>query len=249
MKTRFMCIKSVLLFCLSCIVSLITRGQDAHIATPDPGQISFVNFDPAKDVFTMSGSRISTYDPSVVNGSPYLLPYYVKGTVVFVNGKVYREGLLQFNLASNQLEFLNNGRPLVFAQAVRYFTLVDTTGDTTKTAWFNSGYPEFGMHNQNTFYQVLAIGTRIQLLKFISKHPSEQYQYSSLPKLFYKQSEDLIIYDQQSQEMRYITKSSGSVEKALEKINPKAAQMVQETGKKKLSEDDIIAIVEKFNRL
>jgi hypothetical protein len=249
MKARTSWFRFPFFFCLSFLVSLIARGQDAHIATPDPGQISFVNFDPAKDVFTMSGSRISTIDLSGVNGSPYLLPYYVKGTVVFVNGKVFRDGLLQFNLVSNQLQFLNNGRPLSFAQPVRYFTLVDTTGDTTKTAWFNSGYPQFGMHNQTTFYQVLAIGTRIQLLKYISKHTTEQYQYSTLPKLFFKQTEDLILYDQQSQDMFYITNSAGSVEKALEKINPKSEQVMMGIKKKKLSEDEIIAIVNKVNSL
>lgn len=241
--------KSYYITCIYSMICFMVNAQDVHVSTTDPAQMAVINLDPSKDVFTMSGSRISSSDLSEVKGSPYLFPRYVKGQVVFVNGQTYNDALLQFNLATNQLQFLDSGRPMAFAQQVRSFSLIDTTGGITKSALFNSGYPDFGKHTINTFYQVLAFGSRIQLIKYISKHTSEQYQYSTVPKLFFKTSEDLFVYDQQSQEMRFINYSAASVKKALEKINPQARQLVEATGKKKFTEEEIIALVQKVNEL
>lgn len=249
MKTIFSLGKAACFFVISCMAGTKLSAQDSHLSDPDANQISFVNFDAAKDVFTMSGSRISATGQADIDGSPYLLSSWSKGTVMFVNGKVYRDGLLQLNLASNELQFLNNGKPLVFALPVKGFTLIDTTGNIKKTAWFNSGYPKYGQHNESTFYQVLATGQKVQLLKFISKHTTDQYQYNGTARLYYKTSEDLFVYNTRTQKMQYIGNNEGSVEKVLDAIDPRAHDLVAATGKKKLSEDDIIAIAEKINRL
>ena len=149
MKTRIFLLNRMFLFGLIGVTVSVAHAQDSHLTAPDPAQMSFVNFDPAKDVFTMSGSRISSTDFSEVNGTPNLLPNYIHGTVIFENGKVYRDGLLQLNLVTNQVQFLNNGKPLVFAEPVKSFTLIDTSGGEKKTAWFNSGYPDFGQLHPN----------------------------------------------------------------------------------------------------
>ena len=245
MKPRTLLLNLALLTSIVCMPGSVAHAQDAHLTAPDPAQISFVNFDPAKDVFTMSGSRITSTDFSEVYGTPNFLPNYVHGTVIFENGKVYREGLLQLNLVTNQVQFLYNGKPLVFAEPVKSFTLIDTSGGKTRSAWFNSGYPDYGAHHPNNFYQVLAIGPKVQLLKFISKHTSEQYQNSSLSKVYFKTNEDLFIYDVNSEELHYISNSASSIEKAL---GPAAEALVHEPGKKKLTENEIIQVVEKYNK-
>jgi len=246
MKTFISYIKPIIAVFTSCIIIGKSTAQDAHLTTPDPGQMAFVNFDPSKDVFNLSGARINI-DPSDIAGDPFLLSNWVKGNVSFFNGQYLKEADLKFNLVNNELQFLSDGKALVFAQPVKSFTLVDTAGGVTKRAWFLSGYPEFGMHKTNAFYQVLAIGPKVHLIKFISKHTTEMYQYNVNAKLSYKTVEDLHLYDVKNEKIQFINPTANSVEKGLSDFSSNIHELVKAKGSKKLSENDIIDLVNKVN--
>ena len=238
------------LLALTCCLLIVHKGisQDSHLGTPDPNQMSFVNFDPSKDVFTISAGRVNI-DPADIEGSPFLISGWRKGNVSFYNGKMFKDADLKFNLVKNELQFLKDDKPLLFADAVKAFMILDTADGETRKALFNSGYPSYGMHNTKSFYQVLAMGKNVQLLKYLSKRTAETYEYNVNAKLSYKLTEDLYLYDVKNDKLQFINATANSIEKTLKDIISADVHELVKTKSKKLSENDIVDLINKVNSL
>lgn len=249
MKAVLSSIKSALLLAICISTCICAHSQNVQVTSVDPSQPAFIDFDPNKAIFTLTGSAIKLADQADINGSPYFFNYWTKGTVVFFDGKVHTDSLLRFNLVTNQLQFLSYDKPLLFAGRVASFTLIDTAGKKENTAWFRSGYPAYSFNNHYTFYQVLALGNNVHLLRYIRKQIAEQYQYNVAAKLSYKVNEDLLIYNVQTQSMRYINNKSSKIKKVLKEVNAPVENILSSMNKKKLTEDEIVALVNEINKL
>ena len=88
------------------------------------------------------------------------------GKVFFRNSSDILEAPLIFDLYSNQLYFLKDGRIMEFTQPIKQFTL--TTAKQGSGFLYRAGYPAIHQNTDETFYEVLVDGN-FQLLKCKAK--------------------------------------------------------------------------------
>jgi hypothetical protein len=148
-------------------------------------------------------------------GSPYLCEEWNTGNVTFKNGKKADSFKLRFDAETNTLQFLHKEMTLAFVDPVQEFKFNYNEGNTRKEAFFRSGYPETDKHSTSALYQVLAEGTRIQLLQYNEKHGQNFQEYSGPVKTKYVTWETLYLYDIAAKTMRKIKCRKSAVIDAL----------------------------------
>lgn len=121
-----------------------------------------------------------------VEGSPFLIDDWSKGTVKLNNGSTFKDLELKYNLENDDVYFKNsNGEPLAFADPVKEFTLSYISDNQPQSKHYVSGYQSTDNTAANMFYEVLATGT-VQLLKRTNKYviTSKQYNSATVNKTF-----------------------------------------------------------------
>lgn len=234
----------IIMFTLAgCLISCLSFSQNSHLGEPEMNQTLFGNFDQSKDVFTVTARGLGGAN---VMGSPMLLSGWAKGDVSFYNGKVYRNADLEFDLVRNELHFKDGDKALSFTEAVKAFTITDTSGGTSRIALFNSEYPAYGMR-KSAFYLVFANGPRVHFISYISKHVSELYQYNAGSKQQYKITEDWYLYDVQTDELHPINATLKSVQKQLHNMAPNLDYLLTGITTKQVTEAQVASIVNRIN--
>lgn len=107
----------------------------------------------------LNGSPIRTKQYLDINGSPYFLDRWEKGTVQLDNGQTYSLDL-KYDLLADELLFRNkNGDSLNFVQPVKEFKLSYIDENKQQTHLFRNGFPSTGAKtNEKSFYEVLYDG-------------------------------------------------------------------------------------------
>lgn len=122
-----------------------------------------------------------------VEGTPYLVEDWSKGTVKFANGVVTKDVPLRLDLMNNKVYFKKDEAELEFVQPVWEFTLNYPKGDSAK---FRSGYPAIDRNNNETWYEVLADG-KLQLLKYRVKTIQSKQGYGDAERKSYYDKDQL----------------------------------------------------------
>ncbi|MGH2553460.1 MAG: hypothetical protein ACRDEB_07075, partial [Chitinophagaceae bacterium] len=108
-----------------------------------------------------------------VGGSPFLSNEYKLGTVQVNNEKIVTNVPVKFNIFSNAVMVQKEGQEL----KLESFEIVsyDEPGNngTTRHISFKQGYPDIDNHTGNSVYQILAMGAKVHLLKFLSQKVEE----------------------------------------------------------------------------
>jgi hypothetical protein len=120
-----------------------------------------------------------------IEGTPKLNENWATGEVRLSNNFLLKNVQLQFDLYENEVYFMKDNIVYTFADPVKEFTFSYGDGSDEKRVLFRKGYPDFQNHNDNTFYQVLSDGDKVQLLKFIYKRIEEPDTYVSPGKKLY----------------------------------------------------------------
>ncbi|MFM7839979.1 MAG: hypothetical protein ACKO6K_10450 [Chitinophagaceae bacterium] len=150
-----------------------------------------------------SGYQLDAYDirgkvfTSVENeeeGSPYYNPQWVKGMVKFSTGHWVKQIDLRFNLIDQQLYFRKNEQMYLFVDTVREFLLSPSETPGQSLRMFRSGYPLNGKFGPATFYEVLAEGSRIQLVRLLLRKMLVQNNYAEGTRKVYKDANLLFWY-------------------------------------------------------
>jgi hypothetical protein len=122
-------------------------------------------------------------DYTNVEGTPYLYPDWVPGSVKLTDGTTNDAPIeLKYNLVSDEVSFKDKaGQELVFVKPVAEFTLnsVDNNGLPHK---YRSGYKDIEGTTPASFFEVLADG-KVQLLKRFTKLLFESQPIGSASKL------------------------------------------------------------------
>jgi hypothetical protein len=127
----------------------------------------------------INGVAMPTKIYTNVDGSPYLIDNWVKGSVKLANGKTYKDVLLKYDMVDGQLYFQHKPEEtLTFVDPVKEFKLSYIESDMQQLKLFRNGYPSIAGGNEKSFYEVLSDGT-IQLLKHDAKSISEYKEYNS----------------------------------------------------------------------
>ncbi len=232
-------------FLLLIFFILFVKGfaqQDTHMTGLDQD-----HFNSTQAIYSLTANRLPSGDKL---GESFLFnANWVSGVVYFKSGKQYNDGKLQFDIYKNELHFNNNGEANVFAEPVLRFTLVDTTKGAAGLAVFRCTYPATGMKSEKTFYQVLATGPNVHLVKYLSEKSEDIYQYSMASKTVYSVKEDWYVYDVKNNKLQWINKSASSIEKALPIYAARIEELLKGKNGKRLGDDEIVILTNKLNEL
>jgi hypothetical protein len=100
--------------------------------------------------------------------------------------------------------------------------------ESTKTAFYRSGYPATGNKSSKIFYQVLLENAQIHFLKYCSKPLREIYVYSAPPKKYYDYVEELYLYNVKDNTISKVNNKS-SVIKALPALSSQINKLCEES--------------------
>ncbi len=220
---------------------------NTHLNTPDPAQSSFYSPD-GKPHDNFTGMVTNFNDVANMKGSPFFMAEWLKGVVYFKNGKQYNTGDLQFDWVKNELHFRHNGKTCIFVDSVDEFILFDT-GANRQAADFRNGYPAIGLQSKTSFYQVVASGSKFQLLKYWTKVEREIYNYGDAYAKEYSKAADWYIYDVKNNRLRYTTLKQASVKKAIGDFRGSINNPLGQNNGRRLSADSLILLINNLNRL
>lgn len=125
----------------------------------------------------MQGTPLKEIKYENVDGTPYLLDYWIKGKVTLKSGKQYADMSLKYDVMDDKLIFQGeNGNSMYFTEPVTAFELSNiSSGRSSK---FVNGLPAADHYNNLSYYEVIFSG-QISLLKKTSKTITENKEYGS----------------------------------------------------------------------
>jgi hypothetical protein len=126
-------------------------------------------------VFNGKGQPFTKTTPVDIEGDPYLFDKWMPGKVLTVNGKVYDNLKLKYDVYEDYLLFAYDSadEPLKFSDDVKSFTII-----LPQPLTFAKGFPPIGKQTGESYYQVLSYG-KTMFLKRISKIVNESKNYNS----------------------------------------------------------------------
>jgi hypothetical protein len=101
-----------------------------------------------------------------LQGAPYLSAAYKPGYVRIRNGYAQQNVPIRFNIYANALEFMRDGVELAL-DSLDIAMYLDVPGDSSSIRVLKAGYPDVDNQNSSTIYEVLAIGERAHLVKYL----------------------------------------------------------------------------------
>jgi hypothetical protein len=112
-----------------------------------------------------------------VEGTAFFKDGWGKGYVVLKSGRRFNDVVLQVDLYRQQVYFQHQGATYSFHEPV-VEAVIQYPDDTDRPErLFRTGYPSAGSHNASTVYEVLADGSRLQLLAWHGKNLVEKTNY------------------------------------------------------------------------
>ncbi len=201
---------------------------------------------------------IEAYD---VNGKPFaasnkpvaglsvLNDSWGKGEVKFRNGFTLKDMDLKFDLFSNELHFRKDSIEYSFVDPLKEFTMVYPQNDEMRSVVFRSGYPRQERKTENTFYQVVADGQKLQLLNYMSKQVREEYEYLNPVTKSYQLDNAYFVYDVKSGVLKKVNLNKTSFMKALPKYADAIQKFSAEKNYKLNSEIEAKELFQNLNQL
>lgn len=207
MNTRYCSCIIILLFSCCTIKAQLVVG-----ATRD-------NFQPNSIYLTDVTGRIVPAKQSVdVEGSPLLSDEWNAGKVKFRDNRRADSIQLKFNIQANKVLFLRDNTMFEFVDDVQEFTMDMWNDGKMSTVKYRSGYPATGAQDAAAFYEVLAEGTRVQLLKYTEKKILEIAVYNGPAKLQFTETTILYVYDAVTKGLKKIKAKKSSITDALPEL-------------------------------
>jgi len=199
------------------------------------------------EAYDVKGRPFTSEVNREIRGTPMFTDSWGLGNVVFEKGRAVRQIELKFNLVRNEVYFKKEDMVLTFLEPVLEFSFAyDSTGEK-KYAYFKRGYPTEGSRTNANFYQVLADGKKVQLVKYVAKIIMEEFSYGTSPTKSYKLVEEYYIYDIRSSQLFRLKKNLSAISKALPEYTKALNQFMAEKGYKFRSEQEMLELVNYLN--
>ena len=182
-----------------------------------------------------------------VGGSPFFSNDYKLGSVQVNNEKTVTNVPVKFNIFSNAVMVQKNGEEM----KLESFELVSydepANDGAIKHIKFRQGYPEIDNHPGTAIYQVLAFGTKIHLLKFLSQKVEDAPTLGDYSRREIVTSQQLYIYIPGG-EIKKIKTGKSSVMDALPGMSAKIEEAIKAGDLNLKNESDIVALVNALNQ-
>jgi hypothetical protein len=182
-----------------------------------------------------------------IGGSPFLNADYKTGTIKLSDGRVVNNVPVKFNIFNNAIMIQKDGEEL----RLESFDLVsyddEGNGGTAKHYSFKQGYPEIDNHPGTAIYQVLAFGSKVQLVKYISQKVEDAPTLGDYSRREIVTTQQLYIYVPGG-EIKKIKTSKQAIIEALPGMSAKIEETTKSAGLNLKNESDIITLVNELNK-
>lgn len=183
------------------------------------------DFQPSIYLTDVNGKAIPAKTLVDVEGSPLLSDDWNPGKVKLRDNRRADSIQLKFNLETNKVYFLRENITYEFVDDVQEFSMNLWNNGVSGTVIFRNGYPASGQQNTATFFEVLAEGPRVHLLKLTEKKLLENYVYNGPAKLSYATNSTLFVYDSVARSINKIKLKKSSVSDALPELERNILQL------------------------
>lgn len=188
----------------------------------------------------INGRPIFENTYSDVEGSPYLQPDWMRGTVKAKhNGKTYQLAKMKYDAYKDEVEYEENQKLYRFSKEITEFS--------TPSGLFRNGFSSIESFTPQSFYEVLHDGN-LKLLKkhFIRIVTEKPYNSATETKRFTKE-ETLFLW--KDNKMYRLKKDKKAILELLGSKQPEIEAFIKEQKLKLSKEEDILKVVEKFETL
>lgn len=179
---------------------------------------------------------------SEVLGTPFLLPKFVKGVILLLNGKKEENYLLNLDVYSNKLVYQEDGQTLVVINAVKEFILKPSDDSTLL---FRNGFQPVDKNTSATFYQVMEQGN-VTLLKLTRKIIKDKKVFNQPPSKEFDEAETYYLVKTEGAPVK-IRKDRTAVISVIGDPEGKLEAWMRKTGNKCRQEEELKALVKAVN--
>jgi len=104
-----------------------------------------------------------------VGGSPFMTSEYQMATIEIADKRLIKNIPVKFNIFNNAMMILKDGQDmkLELFETITY-TITGNDG-SPRIITFKQGYPEIDNHSDKAVYQILSMGPKLHLLKFMTQ--------------------------------------------------------------------------------
>jgi hypothetical protein len=183
-----------------------------------------------------------------IEGSPMLMEDWGNGYVKLKDGRLFKDVILKFNLASNELYFQRGSDAFVFSMPVEDCELNYMENGQVEKMYLRSGYPEISNRNKNSLYEVLAVGPNVHFVKYTYKKVKIQNNYGGVPTKSYETIAALYLFDVKANTLTKVKPDKASIVGALPAYS-KLIETFAESNKYKFkSNEEVVALVNELNK-
>lgn len=184
---------------------------------------------------------------SEVGGSIYMNRDFVPAEIRLKDGGVVKNIPVKFNMYNNALMVKKDGsewKVEPFESAT--YTEYNTAGEP-KQITFRTGYPEVDNHIQHAIYQVLAYGSKVQLLKYYTQKVEDAPTLGDYSRRELATSQQLYIYVHGG-EIKKISLGKKAISGSFPSLAEKADEIVKEKNLNLKNESDLIQLIDELNK-
>ncbi|HEX4876424.1 MAG TPA: hypothetical protein VFV31_07100 [Chitinophagaceae bacterium] len=181
-----------------------------------------------------------------VNGTPFFSPDYQNATIRLKDNRYVPDMPVKFNILNNAVMVQMDGQELKLESFKTVFYDEKSAEGTVKHIEFAMGFPEIDKHNDRSVYLLLASGTKLQLLKYITQKVEDASTLGDYSRKELVKTEQLYLYVP-GKEMKRIKASKKDITEALPELAAKIEEVSSANNLKLKTEAEIISLVEALN--
>ncbi|MBC6493098.1 hypothetical protein ACFSQD_02905 [Flavihumibacter stibioxidans] len=184
-----------------------------------------------------------------VEGSQYLSETWVLGTVIFKNGGKAEGVVLNFDLYGNKPQFKQDNQVLDFGDPVKEVVFTGQVTGQQKRFQFRNGYPEVDNLSEKFYYQVVADGPSIQVLKYLEKVVGEEMVSIGTVKKSFKSQEGIYLFNPLNNKIIKLPKNKKELQEQAPVFSDKlSAYMGANKGFNPRKEGDLVEMANQLNK-
>ena len=182
-----------------------------------------------------------------VGGSPFMTADYQPATIEISDKRLVKNIPVKFNIFNNAMMVMKDGQDmkLELFETVTY-SIIANDGSTREMI-FKQGYPEIDNHTDKTVYQVLSMGPKVHLLKFMTQKVEDAATHGDYSRREIVTTQQFYVYTPGG-EIKKINANKKSLVEALPALSAKIEEVVKANSLNLKNESALTELVEALNR-
>lgn len=183
-----------------------------------------------------------------INGSPFLTPEYIPAEVQVTKDIKVNDVPVKFNIYNNVVMVKKNNEEMAInGFELVMFTTTDNSG-TKMTVRLKAGYPSVDIHTEKSIYQVLSIGEKVHVIKYLSQKVQDANTLGDYSRKELVTTEQLYLYIPGGNIIQ-VKKGKQAFIDALPAMTDKIEEICTANKLKFKKEADMITLADELNKL